>query len=252
MRLTPVRLALALLLAPVALAVGGCGKKAGETGAATSATPIAPIAPPAGKAWTDVVTTTPDGGYLMGNPKAPITLIEYGSLSCPHCAKFAQESFQELTGKFVSSGRVSYEYRSFAIHPQDVPLTMLARCGGTDAFFPLTEQIYTNFDAMNAPLEDKAVQDKANAAAALPSPQRFVALADALGYTQFFAQRGISADQAHACLSNAATATQIANFAQKYGDAGINGTPTLVVNGNKVDSTSWADTRKALMAAGAR
>lgn len=244
------RTALAAIALPLALGLAACGKKdgAGET----SGDKIAPIAAPAGKAWADTVSKTADGGYLMGNPAAPIKLIEYGSLSCPHCAKFAQDGYDELVNQFVGSGRVSYEFRSFAIHPQDVPLTVLAQCGDTTAFFPLIHQIYTNFDAMNAPLGDAEVQKKANATSQIAPPQRFVALAEALGYSDFFAQRGISLDQGKACLLNSANAKAVADNAQKYGDSGITGTPSLSVNGVKVDSTEWADTRKALMAAGAR
>ena len=234
----------------LALALAACGQ--GEKGEAGSAERVAPVAAPAGKSWTDVVSTTPEGGYVMGNPQAPIKLIEYGSLSCPHCAKFAQEGFAELSKDFVGSGRVSYEFRSFAIHPQDVPLTMLVRCGAKEAFFPLVEQIYSNFDALNARLGDPAAKAKIDAAAQLSGPQRLVALSDALGYTEFFAQRGVAVDQANACLAKTETATEIANHAQKYGEDGVNGTPTLLVNGTKVDSTEWADTKKALIAAGAR
>jgi len=245
------RLVLAALAVPMALGLASCGKKDGG-GGAIGGDKIAPIAAPAGKAWSDTIAKNADGGYVMGNPNAPIKLVEYGSLSCPHCAKFAQESYDELVNQFVGSGRVSYEFRSFAIHPQDVPLTVLAQCGADEAFFPLVHQVYANFDAMNAPLGDPEVQKKAEAASSVPPPQRFVALADALGYTQFFAQRGVSTDQAKACLLNPANAQRIADNAQKYGDSGITGTPTLMVNGTKVDGTEWPEVRKALMAAGAR
>ena len=248
-RIPLVRLALAAAALPLALGLASCGKKdAADLGGDKAA----PIAAPAGKAWSDIVAKSPDGGYVMGNPQAPIKLVEYGSLSCPHCAKFAGEGYDELVSKFVGSGRVSYEFRSFAIHPQDLPLTVLAQCGSPEAFFPLIHQIYTNFDALNAPLADPAVQAKANASAQIAPPQRFVALSDALGYSAFFAQRGISLDQGKACLLNPANAQAVADHAQKYGDSGITGTPTLLVNGTKVDSTEWADTRQALMAAGAR
>lgn len=246
-------LPLGLVLAPLALGLVSCGKKdeAGPTALATG-DPVAKIAAPAGKAWADMVEVTPDGGYRLGNPEAPIKLIEYGSLSCPHCAKFTQDGHEELVNDFIASGRVSWEFRSFAIHPQDVPLTMLATCSGKEAVFPLIQQIYLNFDAMNASLADKAVQDKANAAMQLPAAQRLPAMADALGYTQFFAQRGIATDQAKKCLGNVATAKQIAEFSDKYTNDGITGTPTLLVNGSKVDSTEWEETKAALKAAGAR
>jgi protein-disulfide isomerase len=249
-RTTFSRLTFAAVALPLALGLAACGKQDGA--AATSGDKIAPIAAPAGKAWADTIAKTADGGYLMGNPAAPIKLIEYGSLSCPHCAKFAQDGYDQLVNEFVASGRVSYEFRSFAIHPQDVPLTVLAECGSAEAFFPLIHQVYTNFDALNAPLADQAVAAKANATSQIAPPQRFVALADVLGYSEFFAQRGISRDQGKACLLDPAKAKAVADNAQKYGDSGITGTPSIVVNGTKVESTEWAETRKALQAAGAR
>jgi len=248
-RTTLSRLALAAVALPLALGLSACGKK---DAADLSGDKVAAVAAPAGKAWSDVVAKTADGGYVMGNPNAPIKLVEYGSLSCPHCAKFAQEGYDQLANEFVGSGRVSYEFRSFAIHPQDVPLTVLAQCGSTEAFFPLIHQIYTNFDAMNAPLSDPATQPKLDAAQKTPPPGRFVALAEALGYTEFFAQRGISVDQAKACLANPANAQAVADHAQKYGEAGISSTPTILINGTKLDAGEWEATRKALMAAGAR
>lgn len=241
-----------LLLAaalPLALGLAACGKK---DAADLAGDKIAPIAAPAGKAWVDTVSKNADGGYVMGNPDAPIKLVEYGSLSCPHCAKFAQEGYEELTTQFVASGRVSYEFRSFAIHPQDVPLTVLAQCGSPEAFFPLVHQVYSNFDAMNAPLADPATQPKLQAADKAPPAQRFVALAEALGYSEFFAQRGVSLDQSKACLANQDAVKAVADFSQKYSDSGITGTPTVIINGAKVDSTEWAEARKALLAAGAR
>ncbi|MFD2578184.1 DsbA family protein [Novosphingobium colocasiae] len=125
-------------------------------------------------------------------------------------------------------------------------------CSGKEAVFPLVQQVYLNFDAMNAPLADKAVQDKANAVMQLPAAQRLPGMAEALGYTQFFAQRGIAVDQANKCLGNVDTAKQIAEFSDKYTNDGITGTPTLLVNGSKVDSTEWEQTKAALKAAGAR
>jgi len=247
------RAAFVAALLPLALALVACGKKDGDSAAPTSAGPIAKIVPPAGKAWTDVVTVTPEGGYLMGNPAAPIKLVEYGSLTCPHCAKLSQESFVPLTSKYVASGRVSYEFRSFAIHPQDVPLTMLTRCAPTEVFFPLVEQIYTNFDAMNAPYNDKPTIDRAQAAMQLPPTQRWAAFSEIVGYTQFFAQRGIPADKAKSCLADMTLAKQVADQSAKYGEAGIDSTPTVLINDAKIDvKDSWASLEPALQNAGAR
>jgi protein-disulfide isomerase len=241
------RLTATAMLAPLALGLAGCKKDAG-TGAAAPSGPVAAAAPPAGKAWTDVVSVTPEGGYLMGNPSAPVKLIEYGSLSCPHCAKLAQEGYATLVGNYVTSGKVSLEFRSFAIHPQDVPLTVLAQCAGPDTFFPLVEDLYKNFDAVTETTLKGA--DKANKLSGLPENQRFVALADALGFTDFFAARGISKDQSKTCLANSANATRVAKFSETYSNQGVDSTPTLMINGTKVEGSEWEALNAALQKAG--
>ena len=242
---------LAVAALPLALGLAACGTKESE-GAPPKGEAIAKIAPPAGKAWQDVVEETPEGGMRMGNPDAPIKLVEYGSLSCPGCAKLARDSFASLTTNYVASGRVSFEFRSFAIHPQDVPMTVLVRCSSKEAFFPLVEQIYANFEAMNAPYQDEATMQRAQAAMQMAPEQRWGAFADTVGYTQFFAQRGVAVDQGKACLADLAKAKQVADFAQKYSQEGVNSTPTLMLNGAKLEDTSWKALEVALQNAGAR
>ncbi len=241
---------LSLLALPLTLALTACDKKSETPAALTDSAAISAIAPPAGKTWPDVVAPTADGGMLMGNPNAPVKLLEYGSLSCPHCAKFAQDGFRKLVDSYVTSGRVSYEFRSFAIHPQDVPLTVLARCSTPEAYFGLVEQIYVNFEAMNEVMA-KGIP-AANAAQSLPPAQRFVALSDGLGYTDFFAARGVSRDQAHACLANLSSAEKIAKESEKYSGNGIESTPTIIINGSKTGVNTWAEIEPMLQRAGAR
>lgn len=246
------RLLLTIAFAPLALAA--C--KADPAGEAASdgpkGEPVAAVAAPAGKAWADVVEATPDGGMLMGNPNAPIKVIEYGSLTCPGCAKLAQEGFAPLVANYVSTGKVNFEFRSFAIHPQDVPLTVLVRCAPKEAFFPLVEQIYSNFNTMNAVYGDKPRLAQAEAAMSLPPTQRWAAFSQVVGYTDFFAARGVAKDQANACLADLSKATLVADQAKKYGESGITGTPTLFINGTRLGASDWAGLEAGLKAAGAR
>ena len=246
-RIALTRLTAAAMLVPLALGLAACKKDAAGEVAAPSG-PVAAAAPPAGKAWTEVVSATSEGGYLMGNPAAPVKVIEYGSLSCPHCAKLAQDGYPTLVGNYVTSGKVSLEFRSFAIHPQDVPLTMLAECAGPETFFPLVEDLYKNFDAVTEATMKGA--DAANKLSGLPQNQRFIALADALGFTEFFAARGISKDQSKACLANVDNATRIAKFSETYSSNGIDSTPTVLINGTKVEGAEWEALDAALKKAG--
>ena len=239
------RLALA---ATLSLSLAACHKSADAPQGGSAAVSTAPTTLPAGKSWTDIVVNTPEGGVVVGNPNAAVKLVEYGSLSCPHCAKLAQESSPALLGTYVKSGKVSFEYRSFAIHPQDIPLTVLARCGTPEAQLGLVEQIYANFDAMQATMM-KGI-DKANASKNLPPEQRYAALADALGYTDFFSARGLSVDAAHKCLADVSKAEEVAKQSEAISNQGINSTPTLLINGAKTDAITWPDLEKAIKAAG--
>ena len=63
-----------------------------------------------GRRWS---TATPEGGFLMGNPNADVKLVELGSMTCPHCAEFAEQADQKLINDYVKSGRVSFEFRNF-------------------------------------------------------------------------------------------------------------------------------------------
>ena len=248
------RLTLAALAAPLVLALVACGSKddSAPTSAPASSSPLATVPPPAGQMWSDVVSATSDGGMRMGNPNAPIKVVEYGALSCPHCAKLANDGMKTLVSKYVDSGRVSYEFRSYIIHGSiDVMLTQLVRCGDPSAFFPLVEQLYSTQDQWIARVESAGAA--AQAAASLPPAQRFPALADAYGLTDWFAARGVSKDQAHACLANTDDAERIVKQTQGwYTDQGIDQTPTIYINGNKTNIAEWEQLEPALQNAGAR
>ena len=241
------RLMLTLAAAPLVLGVAACNKSAD---AASNPADVKPVPAPAGKAWSDVVSKLADGGMLMGNPTAPVKLVEYGSLSCPHCAKWSQEGAATLIGKYVASGEVSYEYHSFAIHPQDVPLTVLVRCVPQQAFFPILEQLYANFDAMGERAQ-KGIKE-AQAALQGPAKDRFTGMSDAMGYTDFFTARGLSKAAAHQCLTNTAAASAVANEADAIGKKGIDSTPTVFVNGVKVGGATWVEADAALKTAGVK
>jgi len=129
------KLVAAIAATAALIALSACNK-ADE---ATAKAKTAPVTAPAGTNWLETVGKTADLGMVMGNPNAPVKLIEYGALSCPHCARFSKESREKLK-TYISKGSVSYEFRTFLIHPQDVPASLLARCNGAGPFFAIAEQ----------------------------------------------------------------------------------------------------------------
>ena len=90
----------------------------------------------------------------MGNPKADVKLIEFGSMTCPHCAEFEEQHGEQLIGTYVKSGRVSYEFRNFVRDPFDLAASLIARCGGPERFFPLTRQLFVDQRNWTAKLQD--------------------------------------------------------------------------------------------------
>ncbi|MYL98804.1 thioredoxin domain-containing protein [Novosphingobium sp. FGD1] len=248
------QIALGLLVAPLALGLAACGDKKEEAGAGatTSGEPLAKVAAPAGKAWADTIEKTAEGGYRMGNPDAPIKLIEYGALSCSHCAEFAKESFEKLRDDYVASGRVSYELRYFMLNALDVPASLLATCGSTEAVIPLSEQFWAWQPKMFENLQ-AAGDARLRQLDALPKEQQFAAFADVAGMTEFFSSRGIALDQAKVCLADTAKAKAIADMTQKATEQfNVTGTPTFIINGNNVGSMGWKELEPKLQQAGAR
>ena len=235
----------------LALSLAACGDKGGNQ---TQAAPVAAVAAPAGQDWTQTVSKTAEG-YVMGNPAAPIKLVEYGSRLCPTCGAFARDGFQPLIDNYVKTGKVSFEFREFLVHgPMDMPPALLGNCVGAEPFFPLLEQMFANQQQFIDGMEKApaSVQQAINAA---PPAQRFKLMADAMGIVDFAKQRGLPAAKADACLANGAEIDRLTKQTQDNGPGGngtVSGTPTFLLNGKVVDGAiSWPQVEQALKRAGA-
>jgi protein-disulfide isomerase len=242
------------VLGVAALSLAACGGGSEDTAASGSLSgePIAKIEAPAGQNWSETFTATDAGGYLMGNPDAPIKLVEYGALSCSHCADFAEQSFAELRDDYIASGRVSYELRFFPLNIYDVPATLLATCSGTETTVPLSEAFWAEQPAFFEKAQS-AGQGEFEAASKLPPEQRFGKLGELFGMVDFVTSRGISRDQAMACLADNAKAEQIVSRANEQGQQyDITGTPTFLINGQKEGIGTWPEIDSKLQALGAR
>ena len=249
---------LALLLPLFALAA--CQPHGAVTNTATAANTTAPAptvaaTAPAGRDWSTVVTRTPDTGYRMGNPAAPVRLVEFGSRTCPHCAAFAATGIKPLIEKYVRTGKVSYEFRDWLRDGGDVSAALIGRCKGAEGFFPLLAAEFADQPQVFA---KEASQTKAMAAAVDKAPEKDqpYVLAGQIGYLDFAKSQGISDADARRCLSDVATAEAIGKMnAQALTDYKLDGTPTFLVNDKKVEATEWPeldqDIQAALKTAGA-
>lgn len=245
--MTKYRPFLALLALPLALAA--CGSEETPTGPVVGE-PIAHIAPPVGQSWLDVAAETPDGGFLRGNPDAPLKLLEFASHTCSHCAAFSQESTAGLE-KYIESGVVSHEIRNQIHDGLDLTINMLARCGEPTAFHPLANQAWGDFEDIFGRVQQNSAQIET--AMQAQGNDRFQQIAQAAGLLDYFAARGISRDQALQCLADPAKAEAIiAQSNEQSKEHDVQGTPTFFLNGSRIDGTLWSIVEPALQRAGAR
>ncbi len=249
------RTLLASLAAAAALTLAGCHKKADETASTGTATPAAsgPVAAAPAGGWAEQITATPEGGFLMGNPNASVKLIEYGSRTCPHCAKFTEEGFPQLKSKYIATGKVSYEFRDFVIHPMDLSAILVGQCNGPSTFFPILEQMMA--DQPNVfPKLDKLPPTFQQALASKTPNEQAVAWAEQLGYIQFVGQRGVPEAKARACLSDPKGVEAISKHMQDaVSRYNVSFTPFFIVNDKPAGdgATVWSALEPALKGAGA-
>jgi len=195
-------------------------------------------AAPARVDWSRTVVATPEGGFRMGNPAAKVKLIEYGSLTCSHCATFATEGMESLVGAYVRSGKVSYEYRNMVLNGLDVAATLVARCGGPGRFFPVADALYATQSQWKDRVKNLTDAQK-QALNALPENQRLGRLADLAGLPEIAAKHGIAPALSQSCLADRAAFDRLGTMNEAATAQGVPGTPTFFLNGANIGSHSW-------------
>ncbi|MES2034953.1 MAG: DsbA family protein [Pseudomonadota bacterium] len=151
----------------------------------------------------------------LGKPKARVVIVEYASLSCPHCARFHRDVFPALKTKYIDSGKVLFVYREFVTSPVEVavPATILARCAAPKDYFTVIAKV---FDAQEQIYRDGTVPG-------------LLKTLKGIG-----ASVGIDEARFEACLNDQAAFDALkARIARAQAD-GVDSTPTLMVNGRKV------------------
>ena len=230
--------ALALVLAMAGCNNGG-GNDLNQVAAATSNEPLPQVPAPNDGGWTQIVQETPEGGYRMGNPEAPVKLVEYASITCHVCAEFSEAGHEELTNEFVKSGQISWEYRPYMLFPTDPGMFLLLRCQGPQPFFGLAEQLYATQKEWAARAQSLPPQ-QLQALQAMAPPQQAAALVKAIRMDEFFRQRGLPQSRIDACLNDQAGLQRLAEITNLGNTDGVNGTPTFLINGKVAGVTAWS------------
>ena len=165
----------------------------------------------------DLMQAGPLGEQAMGQENAPVTIIEYASLTCSHCAHFSETTFPKLKEKYIDTGKVRFIFREFPFDPVAAGAFMLARCAPQDKYFPMIELLFENQRqwAVEKPL------------------QPLLGIAKQVGFTE---------DSFKACLANQKVLDGIEWVRNRAADKfKVDATPTFFVNGQKVNGAVSID-----------
>src|SRR3954468_3466700 len=223
------------------VAIAGCNSKPGDA-ATNKSVKVEQVAPPKGGDWSQVVNPTPEGGFRMGNPNAKVKLIEYGSLTCPHCKAFDDEGVPTLISKYVKTGQVSWEFRNYVRDAFDLTASLIARCNGARGFFPLSRALYKDQSTWVGKIQ-AAPPEQLEQLQNLPPNRQFLELAKVAGFQDYAAVRGVPVAKTTQCLTNENSVNQLVQMTSdattQYPD--FPGTPTFILNGKMLEKTATWD-----------
>jgi protein-disulfide isomerase len=154
------------------------------------------------------------GEKVLGRSDAPVTVVEYASMSCPHCADFDRQVFDEFKLKYIDSGKVRFIFREFPLNAPAYAVAMLARCAPADRFF---EVVHTFFRTQETWLRGQDLKASIMEAA-----------------TPF----GFTPQSFDACISNQALFQGIEAVKNRGASFGVQATPTFFVNGKKLEGAA--------------
>jgi protein-disulfide isomerase len=210
-------------------------------GALIVAAPIAASAAAAEVApardWSKSVVATAEGGYRMGNPNAPFKLVEFLSLTCGHCADFADEAMPRVKEK-VREGRVSVEYRNYVLNHYDIAAAILSRCAAPANYFALTEAFLAEQGVWAEKIDALTPAQRAEVEVP-PTPATMKRIAELLGLKAIAARHGVTRASADACLADPRRIQQLLAMGNAAEQLGIDGTPSFMLNGTVIGSQNW-------------
>jgi protein-disulfide isomerase len=158
-------------------------------------------------AMADLLVPGPLGDEIQGPADAPVTIVEYASMTCPHCSHFHETTYPEMKKKYIDTGKVRFIFREFPLDPLAAAASMLARCAGKDKFFPLIEAFFSQ-------QKDWVVQKPL---------QPMFAIAKQAGFTQQSFDECLANQQLLNGIEQTRTRAQ-----EKFS---VNSTPTFFING---------------------
>lgn len=149
---------------------------------------------------------------VVGSANAPNTIVEYASMTCPHCAQFQTEVFPQVKAKYIDTGKARYILREFPLDNLAAAASMLARCSGNDRYYPMVDALFSTQESWAVPGVD--AKDK---------------------LLQIARQAGMSKDEFDKCLTDKELFSKIVQVRQIANDKfQVDSTPTFFINGKRL------------------
>jgi protein-disulfide isomerase len=162
-----------------------------------------------------------NGEMAMGPETAKVTVVEYASATCPHCADFHKNTFPALKSEYIDTGKIRFIFREFPLNDAALAGFMLARCAPKEKYFPILDVVFSTLNEWT--------KDPLN------------------GLKGISQQAGLTAEQFDACMKNETVAKQILATRGVGEKFGVAGTPTFFVNGKVLNGeTSIEEFRKVI------
>ena len=171
---------------------------------------------------TKLMTPPAIGEMSLGPADAKVTIIEYASASCPHCANFYKDAFQQLKKDYIDTGKVRFILREFPHNDAALAAFMIARCAPKEKYFPLIDMFFEQQDAW--------VQNPKD------------------GLFKIAQLAGFTSASFEACLKNEEVAKGIMAVRDAASqDFGIEGVPTFFINGEKMEGAATIEAFRSII-----
>ncbi|CTQ52705.1 Thiol-disulfide oxidoreductase D [Roseibium album] len=160
----------------------------------------------------------PLGDKILGDENAPVTIVEYASMTCGHCANFHKGTWPALKTQYIDTGKVRFIFREFPLDPVAAAAFMLARCAPADKYFDIVDIMFEQ--------------------------QRTWAFTDNpyQSLLDFSKQIGFTQESFEECLTNQGMLDAVNAVKDRgAGEFGVNSTPTFFINGEKVSGALSID-----------
>ena len=210
-----------MTIALAAARVAGAGWWVAGTGQTPTINGQAISLPGAANAQSSTPSEVTIEDMVIGAEDAPVEIIEYASFTCPHCATFHKGVFKDLTADYIDTGKVKFAYREVYFDRYGLWGSLVARCGGEERFFGITEMIYDTQGEWSRAGSEAAIADELRKIGRIA---------------------GLDNDQLEACLSNGDKARGLIEWYQANAEEhGINSTPSFVIDGTTYSNMSYGE-----------